>query len=362
MKQLYKRLFIFSFLLIIVGAALWFTVTKSNTTLDNRFIINDTSTVTKIFLADKNNNTLTIGRTNSNGWIINDSIPPIKQNVELLLKTISSTQIKYPVSTSAKNTAIKRLATNHVKVEVYGMSPLFEVFGIKFFTKERIQTIFYVGGPTTDNKGTIMKAEDDDQIYVTYIPGFNGYLTERFSPKIADWKSHSIFSIMIGDIKSVRVDFPQNPMQSYEIINNQNRTFNLVRLYDNTKIENYDTIRVLEFLSAFNSINYDALLDDISEQKHDSILSSLPIRVLSLVTLNGEKRRINMYRRVNSEGYLDYSGKAFDYDMDRLYGEIDGKPILVALQYFVIDQVTRPLSYFLERFQDTQKVVDNNAK
>ena len=232
-----RNIWIILFLVIIVGAlAFWFSVKSSRSTLNNHFVVYDTAAVCKIFMADKNNNTILLDRTEERGWRINDSLFPIKENVNLILETLYNIQIKYPVSKSAEATAIKRLATTHVKVEVYAKKALIELFGQAFFTRERLTNVFYVGGPTTDNLGTIMKSEEDDQVYVTYIPGFRGYLSERFSPKIADWRSHLIFSYLVSEIESVRVDFPNQMHESYEIINNHNRTFSLNNIYDNVQI------------------------------------------------------------------------------------------------------------------------------
>lgn len=358
MAKKYKNIIIISAIILIAIIAIWISVTNKRSTVSNHFVVSDTTLVNKIFLADKNNNTVTLSRTNNSGWRLNDSLLPIQDNVELILKTLINTQIKYPVSINANNTAIKRLATNHVKVEVYGTTPLFELFGMPFFKKERKMAVFFVGGSTTDNLGTIMKAEDEDQIYVTYIPGFNGYLTERFSPKVADWKSHQIYAYMIGDLKKIRVDFPEKPIESYEITNNENRTFTLTRLFDDQIIAQFDTLKVLESLSAFSNVNFEALLDDMSSHKIDSLKKQLPIRVLTVQTISGEKHSLIMYQKPNIDHLLDFNGLPFPFDMDRLYGFIDDYPIPVSLQYFVIDNITRPLSYFINQTPENQLKIE----
>ncbi|MBN2745288.1 MAG: hypothetical protein JXR34_01045 [Bacteroidales bacterium] len=332
-------------------ASIFLLTNNKRSSITHKFNILDTSIVTKIFLADKNNNMLELSRTDTRGWRINNEMMPIKENVDLLLETLNNTQIKYPVSKSARNSTIARLATNHVKVEVYGKKPLFTILGKGVFTKERQLLVFYVGGPTADNQGTIMKLEKDDDIFITYLPGLRGYLTERYSPQIADWKSHQVFSYLIGDIKKVRVDFPQDILQSYEIINNGNRTFSLTQLQNNRNLDYFDTIRVLESLAAFNSVNYEAMLDEMPKQKTDSLLSSIPLRVISIETFKGEQRQLKLYRRANVGNLLDFNGELFPYDVDRLYGFIDTNHTPVALQYFVIDNITRPLSYFVETNQ-----------
>lgn len=343
-----KNLILIAIVLIVGGFSMWLINSNSNSTLSNDFTVSDTALVTKIFMADKNNNVLTLSRTDNTGWRLNNGKKPIIENVNLLLETFMKIQIKYPVSKASYNTSVKRLATNSVKVEIYLKKPLVNIFGIKLFVKERLDKVYYVGGPTTDNKGTLMKSGDDDKIYVTNIPGFNGYLTERYSPKIADWQDHTIFSLIISDIKSVTVDYPKNPSESYTIINNENRTFTIKLPQENNKeVENYDTLRVLQMLSAFGSINYEILLDNMKPATVDSLMRSIPNKITTVITTSGEKKRLRMYHRPNFDNMLDVDGKPFPYDMDRMYGIINDDPIPVTLQFFVIDNITRPLSYII---------------
>jgi len=273
---------------------------------------------------------------------------PIAENVDYLLKTLMKIQIKYPIAKVEKNTAIKRLATNSVKVEIYATKPLISIFGLNLFSKERIEKVYYVGGPTMDNMGTIMKAAKSDEIYVTYIPGFNGYLTERFSPKIADWQNHDIFGQMISDIKSVSVDFPMKPSESYKISNNNNRTFNLLRTQQGEQIvAAYDTLRVLETMAAFNSIKYEILLDNMPQSRIDSLKKSIPNKIVTLQLTDGKEIKLRMYLKQNTEKIEDINGKPFPFDVDRMYGLINEDKFFVSVQFFVVDKITRPLSYLI---------------
>ena len=352
-----KNLILIAIVLIVGGFSMWLIKSNSSSTIDNDFVISDTSIVTKIFFADKNNNTLTLSRTSQTGWRLDNGKKPIKENMELLLRTFMSIQIKYPISKAAFNTTVKRLATNSVKVEIYCNKPLINLFGLKLFVKERLDKVYYVGGPTSDNKGTIMKSGNSDIIYATYIPGFNGYLTERYSPKIADWQNHTVFSLVISDIKRVSVDYPQNPSESYEIINNGNRTFTIKSPQENNKeVDNYDTLRVLQMLSAFNSINYESLLDNLKSSFVDSLNKSIPYIMVTVSTQSGGAIKLRLYHRPNFDGISDMDGKPFPFDMDRMYGIINDDTIPVTFQFFVADNITRPLSYLINNQNDKNPI------
>lgn len=328
-------------------ALAYFTISKArNSTLENEFLLNDTSNVEKIFLVNKKNQQVTLTRENGI-WKLPNKEDAIQENVEILLTTMMMIDIRQPVSQSSFNTVVKQLATNSTKVEIYQKKFLVNFLGIKAFSRTVKTISFYVGSPTRDYKGTIMKSENSDDIYITYLPGFNGYLTERFSANYADWINHNIYKIPLRSINKVRVEFGESPEQSYEIQSIGNRKFDIIRLQDNSKQANYDTLRVLEELASFKSINFEALLDDMPASRIDSLQKLIPFKTISVTTLDQQTKTIRMYRRPNFDDKTDLSGKYFPYDMDRMYAFVDGIKNPVTVQYFVMDNISRPLNFIL---------------
>lgn len=319
---------------------------QKSSTIENDFLIVDTNTITTIFMADLQGNTVNLEKKDGE-WYANDEYKAVDGYIDVLLNTFSRIDIKYPLGKSATESALKLLSSSHTKVEVYQDKPLFYIFGKGFLKKNRLTKTYYIAGPTSDNTGTIMKLEDDDKVYVTHIPGMNGYLSERFSTRLADWKSHEIFKYRIADISEVKVEFPETPYESYKIVNNGNRTFDLIKLMGNEKVSSYDTLRLLESLSAFNEINYELLLDDINKTKSDSIYSSLPNRVISLKLADGSERRLILHKRKNTGDILDLDGEPFEYDVDRLYGFIDNSKQAYSVQFFTADRISRPIGFLI---------------
>ena len=315
-------------------------------TITNNFTLSDTSKVVKIFMVNKQNESILLSKS-GNSWLLDGDERAITENVRIILKTLMYVEIRQPVSKAAYNTMIKQLATNSVKVEIYEDRYLIDFAGIKLFPKVKKSKVFYVGSPTRNYKGTIMMMEDSEDIYVTYLPGFNGYLTERFSANYADWVNHNIFKMPIKSILNVKVEFGAEPAQSYQINNIGNRKFELVSLQTKLALPSYDTTRVLEELSSFRSINFEALLDNMSKHTVDSLLNSTPLRTVSVTTVDQQKIRIRMYHRPNFDEKLDFSGKYFAYDMDRLYAIVDNFSHPVTVQFFVVEKITRPLNYLI---------------
>ena len=332
---------------IIIAAAAIFSLNNSKSgTITNDFLLYDTASVVQIFMANKQGDKVNLTK-NNNIWYLDNGEIAIGQNVEILLNTLTLIEVKAPISKSGRSNYVSMLATKSTKVEIYEESPLFRILGLDIFTKKRKTKVFYVGTPTQNFKGTVMKMEDSEELYVTYIPGFNGYLTERFSANYSDWLNHSIFKLPIKSINKVSVKFGKNPEQSYTINSIGNRNYDLIHSADNNKIHNYDTTRVLEMLASFRNINFESLLDDMSQKRQDSLLALKPYITLSVTDVAQQTKNIKLYRRKNFTDKPDFKGDIYDYDVDRMYAFIDGFEHPLTVQYFVFDNITRPFDFLM---------------
>ena len=341
-----KTIFILLFSIIAIVFAIFSLKNEKSGTIENDFIIYDTSRVEQIFMVNKRDQQVVLSRKN-NIWYVNGDDYAIGQNVDILLSTLMYIEVKTPVSRSARASYISKMATNSTKVEIYENAPLFSIFGIDILKSLRKTKVFYVGPPTRDFKGTVMKMEDSDELYVTYLPGFNGYLTERFSANYADWLNHNVFKLAIKSINKVKVEFHENPNQSYEINNIGNKSFDIISLSTNEKIQKYDTIRLLEELAYFRNVNFETLLDNMTDKRVDSLKTSTPYITLSVTNIAQQTTTVRMYRRKNFTNKPDFDGKMFPYDVDRMYAIIDDFDYVVTVQYFVFDNITRPLDFLL---------------
>jgi hypothetical protein len=328
---------------------------KSSTEL-NEFVVADTSIVEQIYIANKNNDNVKL--TKKEGiWYVNEKEAAIGESVRVILKTMLLIEIKRPVAKSAYENSIKNLATSGIKVEIYQRLPLISLGSLKLFYRLTKSKVFYVGNPTQDLMGTLLKSEKSDEVYVTYLPGFNGYLTERFSPYAADWISHNIFNYSIKNIQTVTVEFGQDSSQAYKLLNDGSQNFKLYSLSNDLEIKDYDTIRVLESMASFRNVNYELLLDNVPQERQDSILSLIPYRKVTVTTKDLQTKTLRMYLRPNYGQVPDLNGKLFPYDVDRMYAYVDGIAMPLLVQYFVVDNITRPLAFFSKDYKTTSNYV-----
>ena len=316
---------------------------------ESDFAVSDTSSITKIFIADKNVNSVTLERTES-GWLLDGSYPTNQRNVEVLLETLKRVKVKAPVSLASHDNVIKRMATVGKKVEVYQMVYRINLFDkIRLFKHEKLTKVFYVGDATQNNLGTYMLLEGAEQPYIVYLPSFRGFLNTRFSPHPDDWKSHVIFNKTLANIKSISVKFGRQPEESFRVdVSDSKGNYKLTALAGMEKVENYDTLRLLNFLTSFRDLRYETRLNDLmTPQKIDSIINSPTLYELTLVDQKDDSTQAKIFEK-REVGWKDQGLllEQIPVDYDRIYGLINDDEDFVLLQYYVFDKVLYPLSYY----------------
>jgi hypothetical protein len=276
--------------------------------------------------------------------------------------------IRYQVAKSMMNSVITRMAVLAVKVEVYQMVYRINLFDeIHLFRHEKLTKVFYVGDNTMDNLGTYMLVEGSKEPFTTWIPSFRGFLWTRFIPKEDLWRDYSIFNTGLGDIKSVRMEFPQyrdsgfviERVGSEKIQNSkswaeakrslkiQNLKFKLTSLSTNESVP-YDTLKLLRYLSSFQNLKFEALINDIDAKRKDSIISSTPWHIITVTDLNGKRVQMKTFHKKPSYGnyYDDAIKQMVTSDRDRLYGLINEDKDFTLIQFFIFGNILKSINNF----------------
>jgi len=306
-------------------------------------------------MSDKNNNNLTLTRVQPGKWMVDNKYPGSKANIELLLGTMLGLQVKETVPKAAMEYVIKDLATISVKVEIYQWKYRINFLNlVRLFPHEKLTKVYYVGGPIQSNRGSYMIMEHSSVPFVVYLPGLRGFVTPIYSPIEKYWRDYTIFKKSIQQIESVRMEFPADPANSFEIKNDANMNIRFISLADQQEIPGFDTLKVMNFLASFRNINFEALLNDIEPHRKDSIIATTPYCIISLTDTSHTTQRIKTYRRGASPGEVDDLGRPAPYDMDRLFALVNDGRDFTLIQYFVFDKILRPKSFFI-RTQDPKK-------
>ena len=223
-----KKKHTFILLVIFIVIAIWLVNTdkKSTISVNNNFEIEDTSVVTKIFIADRYGNTITVEKVEKK-WFVNQKYEARKDAIKTLLNTISEIKIKKPISNSSFDKVVKFMATSGVKVEIYDTKNL-----LKSYT---------IGSNTADHLGTYMLLKDAERPYIMHIPTFNGFLSPRYGIQgqkldIKTWRSNNVFSLKQEDIKRIQFTDLLNPENSYKLTTNP-----IILSSNSAKIIDYNT-------------------------------------------------------------------------------------------------------------------------
>ncbi len=318
---------------------------------ETEFAVEDTATISKVFLANKTGQSVKLVKQKDGTWQLNDKYIATIENVRLLLGTVKGIRVDMPIAKAAHNNIVKRMSTASTKVEIYQNVYFIDFWGMKFFPYEKCTRTYYVGDPTMDNSGNFMMMEDAKKIYIVSLPGFRGFVSPRYSFIESDWRDHTVFKTKLSQIKEVKYEFPHFEKESFKIVSVGTRRFNLIRLSDNEVMPQFDTSKVMDHLSLYRSLKYEAFVTDMDPVKKDSIMKNNLFQITTLTEMSGKVTKVKMYRipeiLIKDQSRMDI--EEMDYSRDKFYIIIDDSKEMQIAQYFVFERLLQPLSYFLKR-------------
>lgn len=319
------------------------------------YTVYDTASITRLFFADKSGHQVELSRDHNNWWVNKEymaNLTPVNE----MLYTLNRIRIK-PVSIKQANSVITRMATTNTKVEVYQMMPRINLFNkVKMLYHEKRTKVFYVGDVTQNNIGTYVLKEGGDKVFIAYLPALNGSISSRFSANPIDWRNHQIFAERMDNIKSIKLEINGEPENSF-IINENGRYQYAMTLLDGTPVE-FDTLRVLNLMSSFKDVRFEAFLNDVAPARRDSIINSPFLQRLTLTTKDGKSSSVTTFRlRTNSDIY-EYSKEDID-NFDKMLSDPDHKYALlsegnefVLIQSFVFKKLLNPAFYYNKDYKE----------
>ncbi len=201
-----KKTLLYLLVLAVLGGAVWYFVFREKNTFANNeagFQVEDTAAIAKIFMADKKGKQITLERKGGI-WMVNGMYPAIDQPVRTLLTTLKRQVPQYPVPQNTYDNIIKMMAGEAVKVELYDNDG------------DKIR-VFYVAGEANNNAGSYMLMEGSDVPYLVQIPGFEGYLSSRYSTTLEDWRDRTVFNVPEEELKSASVSYPDEPLNNFTL-------------------------------------------------------------------------------------------------------------------------------------------------
>lgn len=321
-------------------------------TIKQDYHIEDVSTITKIYLADKQDNEVTLNKTEEGIWMVDGMYEANQPVVEALLQTLHEMRMRQQVNKNAVPNVIKDLSARAIKVEVYQRVPFINWFGgrLQLFPHEKRTVTYYVGRETQDMMGSYMYREGDKMPCIIHIPGFRGFITPRFVTEPLKWRSHTIVDLDVNQIARIDLEIPAMPEENFSVVRN-GEGFDFELAATHQRVPQFDTARVAQLLSAFSWLCFDEFASIVPNNNADSCINLGVRTILHVTDTAGVTHEVKSYIKYTNPDDL---AKVPDpemyevFDVDRLYAVIDNKDT-VLIQYFVFDNILQPAGYFLGR-------------
>ena len=298
------------------------------------FAISEPEQIYRIFLADREGNRTLLEKNQDGSWRYNGQFPVRPNAIENLLDAIRRVKLKYRPSNEAIPGMISSLATEGIKVEIFGKSG------------QQIKT-YYVGGATVDERGTYMIMEGSENPYVAYIPGWEGNLRFRFNLRGDDWKDKALFSGSQDDITALTVSYPKQRNKSFRI-EKQGGTFLVKPAFDLVPeiAAKLNEAAVEKYLRTYNRLVAEAFSNQYPEK--DSIVSMVPFCTVKMERKD-QIKTVHFFP-IFSQPSLDLKSGQWvgTTEAERYYAYIEEQDDFMLIQHRVFGEIFRAYSSFFD--------------
>jgi hypothetical protein len=306
---------------------------SSISTSDRNFKVEQMEDIQSIFIAD------TKGQSNlltkeKNEWYLNDTFLINDLVINNLLSTFKNIQLQFIPPNKAKEKIIDQFAQIGLKIELYGKN------------KEALKK-FYIGGSTSDERGTYFLMEGSNQPYVMELPAFEGSLRGRFVVDKELWRDKTVFKALPNQIKKISVSYPKKKEESF-ILEKKLLSYDINPFYPEqeeltTKIQKDKVELYLE--------EFEELIAEAYENNHprkDSITALVPFAEIELELEDGTAKKISLipyddiYRGAVTESVNQAQSSIRRYFISCDTGDF------MLIQHNVFKGVLRGYAYFFE--------------
>lgn len=290
---------------------------------ERAFAIKNIGEIDQIHLANTNGDEVTLTKNESNRWLVNNQFLAREQRIKLLLETAKNLQVQQKVPKAKQARILKNLAINNIIAE--------------FYSDGEIVKTYYVGKSDGKGTGTYMllknpsTGKNASTPYLTYLLGFQGYLTPRYEPHPKTWRDLNLLYFPKLAIQKIELTYPQNPSKNWSL-KLQNEKYVLKN--NNSEIA-VDNNAIKRYLLNYKNINAERILPK-SDSLKQQLKSKKPWFILSVTNLLGKENKIIGYKKEMPKGSKNAIGLPLLYDPDRFYG-ICFNNELCYLQYYVFD-------------------------
>ncbi len=250
---------------------------------DSDFRITDVDQIGKIFLASRIRGTQFVLERKEDNWFVNDTIPVYPEIMTNLLTAIRTMKIRYRPAQAAIQNIVKDLAVDQVKTEIYDR-------------EGNLMKAYYVGGETSDARGTYVIMAGSEKPMVMQIPGMTGSFKVRYDLGILDIMDKAIYREDPEQIEYVSLEYPKQRNKSFVLDLSggkmEVRPFHETTPRVNSKV---DAGKVQRYLQSFEKVIAESLVRNENGLK--AFDNTLPFCTLKIRRKDGTTKNIIFYPR-----------------------------------------------------------------
>lgn len=338
-----KRTWLLAALFLLLGAGAFYAWRQKNQAVagsyqswDMEFAVKNPADVTKIFIADRTGQKALLERKDGY-WLYNGQYHARPTAIKTLFETLTEVQVQYIPPKAAEEHIIKSLAGEGIKVEIYTGS-------------DKPSKVYYVGGVTSDERGTFMMMDGAERPYVVHIPTFIGQLRVRYLLGDDNWRDRSIFEEKPEEIQSVAVEYPQQRSESFKLEKVKTGEYTVKPFFSTTPASKQQLRKgsAEAYLLQFESKIAEAY--ETQNPLRDSVAALVPFAVLTVKKTDGAEKQVRFWP-VEIEINPD-TGQPY---VDRYFAECSWGAFML-IQQRVFGPVFQGYSFFFEGNRDAPRM------
>lgn len=290
------------------------------------FALQENEDINRVFIADRTGRRLTLS-IEEGAWMVNKKYPVRPWAIKHFLNVMKSLRLQFIPTEQAQEHIMRHMTAEGLKVEYYNKEGKFKTY--------------YVGGVTSDERGTYYLMEGYDIPYVIENPYGSGGLRQLYNLSEEDWRDKAIFNHGEGDIKKLEVNYPSYKNKSF-VIEQKGSSYQVSPYYKTTSASKKPIKKGA--IEAY-LMNYKQIYSEGFENNYprmDSIRSMVPFSVITLTNEAGEKHEVSLWPfRKKDDGLF------MQMTVERYFVDINEDDFMLA-QIYALREILRGYNFFFE--------------